>query len=269
LLDSIHCHLLPRSYLEIGVFEGKSLALALPCTQAIGVDPEPRIRFALDPSSMIFVETSDQFFERRALSDLVSGPVDLTFLDGLHHFEFVLRDFINSERNSSPDSVILVHDAYPHNAQVASRSVEAEHWAGDVWKLIVALQARRPDLRVHTVDVPPTGLAIVTGLDPTSTVLSAAYDEIVAELAPLTYERLRSDPARVLNVVADRWEEIERLLPPRFQNGDVGSLRRQRAMRLPPAIPLLPAELERRLGQSLLGRRLRSLKARLKEFTRP
>jgi tetratricopeptide (TPR) repeat protein len=44
VLSMIHSHLQPRTYLEIGVADGSSIALARPETRAIGVDHEPKSR---------------------------------------------------------------------------------------------------------------------------------------------------------------------------------------------------------------------------------
>jgi hypothetical protein len=33
----------------------------------------------------------------------------------MHHFEFALRDFANTERHCTPQSTILIHDTYPLN----------------------------------------------------------------------------------------------------------------------------------------------------------
>ena len=41
MLDRVHQHLLPRTYVEIGVNNGRSFALALPGTECVGIDPEP------------------------------------------------------------------------------------------------------------------------------------------------------------------------------------------------------------------------------------
>jgi tetratricopeptide (TPR) repeat protein len=62
LLSMIHSHLRPRTYIEIGVAHGRSIALARPETRAIGVDPEPRVGVPLGPRTRIFAETSDRYF---------------------------------------------------------------------------------------------------------------------------------------------------------------------------------------------------------------
>ena len=49
----------------------------------------------------IYELTSDEFFARYDLSELLGGPVELAFIDGLHLFEQVLRDFVNLERHSA------------------------------------------------------------------------------------------------------------------------------------------------------------------------
>src|SRR5205814_560630 len=69
-----------------------------------------------------------------------------------------------------------------------SRSPTTNGWAGDVWKLLPILQEFRPDLNLNVVAVRPTGLGIVTNLDPSSTTLHDHYDEIVSKYLPLGYE---------------------------------------------------------------------------------
>ena len=43
ILEKIHRHLRPATYVEVGVFEGQSLALVNPDTSAVGIDPQPRL----------------------------------------------------------------------------------------------------------------------------------------------------------------------------------------------------------------------------------
>ena len=38
------------------------------------------------------------------------GSVDLVFVDGCHHYEFVLRDSQNALKMMSPDGVVIWHD---------------------------------------------------------------------------------------------------------------------------------------------------------------
>ena len=54
-------------------------------------------------------------------------------------------------------------------------------WAGDVYKVTAVLERYRRDLTTILLDTEPTGMLLVLGLDPTSTVLADHYDEIVAE----------------------------------------------------------------------------------------
>ena len=47
--------------------------------------------------------------------------MDFAFIDGMHLFEFALRDFMNLERHCTPQSVIMVHDCYPTEREHAER----------------------------------------------------------------------------------------------------------------------------------------------------
>ena len=54
-----------------------------------------------------------------------------------------------------------------------------------MWKLLPILRDFRPDLDVTILDCPPTGLAVVQGLNPNSKVLIDRYDEIVAKYSDI------------------------------------------------------------------------------------
>ena len=234
LLDRIHQHLVPRTYLEIGVSTGGSLTLALPGTLNVGIDPEPRVALPVDPGSQIFVEESDAFFTRHELREVLGGrPLDLAFIDGMHHFEFALRDFMNIERRSAPETTVLIHDCYPLDEASAGRDRCPGKWSGDVWRLIVCLKEQRPDLSISVVDVGPTGLGIITGLDPASRVLHDEYDELVARYLELPYRHLtEGDKASILNRVPNDWAVVERLLPPvPFRPDHLAPLVTRRAVR--------------------------------------
>src|SRR4030088_274654 len=47
VLDRIHRHLRPRTYVEIGVETGRSLALAQPGTTCIAIDPRPQLAYRI------------------------------------------------------------------------------------------------------------------------------------------------------------------------------------------------------------------------------
>lgn len=179
-LRKIHELLKPKSYLEIGVQTGKSLALA--SCSAIGVDPMPQIKVKLGSNVKVIRDTSDDFFAKYA-SELIPESLDMVFIDGMHLFEYVLRDFINVERYSSPYTLVVIDDIYPGHPAQADRNRRTRAWTGDVWKLFAVLKEYRPDLLLQSLNAYPTGLLMITGLDSTNHVLRERYDEIVTHFA--------------------------------------------------------------------------------------
>ena len=209
VLQRIHEHLRPRTYLEIGVALGWSLALVAPQTRTLAIDPAPQLTFAPPPNVRLFKETSDDFFAQHDVRAELDGlPVDLAFIDGMHHFEFALRDFMNVERCCSPDSTIVLDDCFPRDRLTAQRERNSSAWSGDVWKLVVILKKYRPDLSVHVVAAPPTGVCIVRKLDPSSRFLADNHKRLAAEFMALDYAYLEKDRAAKLNLFPNDWSKI-------------------------------------------------------------
>lgn len=229
LLAHLHDVLTPRIYLEIGVSSGKTVRLARPDTRAIGIDPEPKIAFVLPDNVQVCRETSDAFFARDGVrAELGEGGIDFAFIDGMHLFEFALRDFMNVERHASRDGVVAIHDCYPLDAETSTRERTTVYWTGDVWRAVVALRTWRPDLAVHTLAAPPSGLALVTRLDPRSRVLESRYDEIVDETLKCDYTQISARKADLLNVCAASKEAVAKLVATRPERG-VGAERKSRS----------------------------------------
>jgi tetratricopeptide (TPR) repeat protein len=213
VIAMIQSQLRPRTYLEIGVQTGRSIALAHPGTRAIGVDPTPMVEIPLGPQVSIRAMTSDDYFAGHHVSaDLGGGPIDLAFIDGMHRFEFALRDFVNIERRCSPRSTVLIHDCYPLNRLTAEREPQTDFWSGDIWRLVLILRKYRPELSVNVIATAPTGLGVVRGLDPASKVLSERYEDIVSEYLALDYSVLDADQAGMLALYPNDWDRVKALL---------------------------------------------------------
>jgi hypothetical protein len=190
VLRRLHELLRPRTYLEIGVETGATLAFAQHAERAIGIDPDASKlrRDLVPPRARVFHETSDAFFARQTRAQALGAHrVDLAFIDGMHWFEYALRDFVNVEAWSSPTSVVVLHDCLPLFPLTASRERRTKFWVGDVWKVVGILRRYRPELRVKIVATAPSGLCIVRGLDPASRVLAERLDEIIDEHRGLAY----------------------------------------------------------------------------------
>ena len=80
----------------------------------------------------------------------------------MHLFEYLLRDFMNTEAASDPKGVIMMHDLVPHDLAMTTRDLSAIRgaWTGDVWKLLPILQRWRPDLTLTMLNLRPTGRAV-------------------------------------------------------------------------------------------------------------
>lgn len=191
-LAKLHVTLQPRGYLEIGVFSGDSLRLVNRGTPAIGIDPDPHLHGHFPGTTQVYRMTSDQFFEDfitpeirdpsmdlAHIDNVLAGSLDLAFIDGMHLFEYALRDFMNVEQYSNPRTVVVLDDVLPRNQHEAAREQCPGDWTGDVWKVPRILQSTRGDLQMYLVNTEPTGTAVVYGLDPTSTKLQDVYDQAI------------------------------------------------------------------------------------------
>ncbi len=196
VLQRLHATLQPKTYLEVGVSQGHSLALARCSSVAVDpafqITPEHLHAVISKPSMHFFKMTSDDFFADHSPQRILGRPVDVAFLDGMHRCEFLLRDFANVERHCKKNSVVALHDCLPVEPGIAHRTrtepgnVIQQHratwWAGDVWRTSLLLRRRRPDLSLTVLDSNPTGLVLITNLDPASTVLQDQYSALVQEM---------------------------------------------------------------------------------------
>ena len=182
VLSYLHDRLRPATYVEIGVRTAGSLALAGACTAAIGIDPMFRIERPIRARARLYPLTSDEFFDHYDLLEELHAPrLAMAFVDGLHHFEQVLRDFINLERYADRETLMLFHDCLPVSRIAATRPPRTTMRCGDVWKIIPCLRKYRPDLTVRILPTIPSGLGIVIGGDRNSSVLGQRLEQIVAE----------------------------------------------------------------------------------------
>jgi tetratricopeptide (TPR) repeat protein len=189
ILRRLHDRLRPRTYLEVGVEHGTTLALAIHSEQAVGVDPVPRPPTrGLPAGARVFHTTSDAFFDGRRRQDVFGDrTVDLAFVDGMHWFEYALRDFHNVERWCSASSTIVLHDCLPAAAVAATRERQTTFWVGDTWKALEYLLRQRTDLAISVIPSYPSGLIVVQNLDPSSSISNEVLEARAAPYLPLEY----------------------------------------------------------------------------------
>ena len=196
-------NIFPEGYLEVGTHQGDSVA-QFSC-DSICIDPH----FVLGSEALrqkqrifLFQTTSDRFFAECNPNRYVKH-LDIGFLDGLHYFESLLRDFMNFERNAHYRSIAIMHDCFPLNTRMTGRvhqpgpqsepEATRAFWTGDVWKVIPILKALRPDLHIVGVNAPPTGLVLISQLDPESRVLDRNFEQTVSGMADLTLSEFNID----------------------------------------------------------------------------
>lgn len=204
VLAHLHETLQPKTYFEIGTLHGDTLALSR-CA-SVAVDPEFRLnnletigKVFAKPSLAFFQMGSDDFFAQNDPEVLLGGKIEFAFLDGMHRCEFLLRDFINTEKSCKRNSIIALHDCLPVETSMTGRVPSVmppmkEHrkgwWAGDVWRTALLLKRTRPDLSIVTLDSFATGLLLITNLDPTSTMLAEGYSSHVKTMMSWSLDEL-------------------------------------------------------------------------------
>lgn len=181
VLARIHDLLNPALYLEIGIRKGDSLALAK--ADSIGIDPEPDLPAdLLLPRMHLHRIASDDFFFFFARSALSGRKVNLGFIDGMHRVEYALRDFMNLERHMAADGVIIIDDVLPNRTVQAERTRQSRVWCGDVWRMVPLLREMRPDLRLTLLDTSPSGMLVVSRLNPADRSLWDNYNPCMRAL---------------------------------------------------------------------------------------
>lgn len=172
VLARIHALVRPGLYFEIGVRRGRSLALCQ--GDMIGVDPHPDLDRDFERLSLHRCTSDDFFFFEAAAA--ITQPIDLAFIDGMHLLEFVYRDFMNVERYMSEQGVLVIDDVLPNHPLQASRRRRSLTWTGDVWRIVPVLQDLRPDLKLTLLDTAPSGLLLVSRLNPKNRILGKVYN---------------------------------------------------------------------------------------------
>jgi len=154
-------------YLEVGCRTGRIFARSRGKT--IAVDPYFLVEnnvIGVKSALHTFQSTSDDFFASGFL-EAMDVKLSFSFLDGMHLFEYLLRDFIAAEKHSTPDSFIALHDCCPFSHEMTTRDLDNlpnGNWTGDVWKLFPILKKYRPDLDVRVLDAAPTGIVLIGDL---------------------------------------------------------------------------------------------------------
>ena len=195
-LSQLHQQNLFDWYMEVGCRTGRTFAPVRGKT--VAVDPFFRLDsnvVGVKPQLHVFQTTSDDFFETGFLAKN-KIKLSFSFLDGMHLFEFLLRDIINTEANSDQNGAMALHDCCPFTHEMTTRNLDnlpQDAWTGDVWKIIPILQKYRPDLKMTVLDCKPTGLVVLSGLSPKNSFLKKNYDKIVEEFTDLTLKDFGED----------------------------------------------------------------------------
>ncbi len=188
-LAELHRLIQPRTYLEVGVASGASMALSR--APSIGIDPGYSLTAEIQADVQLARTTSDEFFARpRPLAHLPIPVIDLAFVDGMHLAEFALRDYLAIERFTTPASVVVFDDVLPRSVDEAARRRHTRGWTGDVYKALTALRRLRPDLLVVEVATKGSGVAVVLLPDSRRGGVLPGYDEWLNDA-------LREDPQDV------------------------------------------------------------------------
>ena len=133
-----------KNYLEIGC-DKNQLFSKVNINNKIGVDPV---------SGGNVRKTSDDFFKEN------KSNFDIVFIDGLHTYEQVKKDILNSVNCLLDEGIILVHDCMPDSLGKQAVPRYKMQWNGDVWKAIVDLR-QQENLEIYTCEI-DQGIGVIS-----------------------------------------------------------------------------------------------------------
>jgi hypothetical protein len=198
-----------KNYLEIGVSNGH-IFFRIKTTFKIAVDPDFQFdifrrmgKAILNPYNLFnkyYEITSDDFFAKHSDEVIGNRKIDIAFVDGMHEYDFALRDIENSLKYLDDNGVIIVHDCNPLTkdaarpfSEFAVDNKQNTLWNGDVWKAIVHLRQRN-DLNIFVLEC-DHGLGFITKGKPEKTL---PYSR--AEIEKLPYEDFDRNRVEWLNL---------------------------------------------------------------------
>ena len=123
-------------YLEIGCDQDQ-LFSKVRIKNKTGVDPV---------SGGNIRKTSDEFFREN------KNKFDIIFIDGLHIYNQVKKDILNSISCLKEEGIVLVHDCMPDSLSKQAVPRYRMSWNGDVWKAIVDLR-QNENLEIYTCKI--------------------------------------------------------------------------------------------------------------------
>ena len=91
-------------------------------------------------------KTSDEFFKEN------KKKFDIIFIDGLHTYNQVKKDILNSINCLKDEGIVLVHDCMPDSLSKQAVPRYRMSWNGDVWKAIVDLR-QNEYLEIYTCKI--------------------------------------------------------------------------------------------------------------------
>jgi Glycosyltransferase 61 len=176
----------PKNYVEFNTTDGKLFShLQCPC---IGIGEHYEIKSSIKIPLKLFRCKTIQFFEKYKLYELLeNSTLSCSFIDHAHHFEDVLKNFIELEKASNNLTLVALDNVLPRSGEEASRVRVIDRWMGDVWKIVLVLREYRPDLKIVVIDDRGTGLIFITNLDSQSTTLQDSLNEIIKKYIELPF----------------------------------------------------------------------------------
>jgi len=169
------------AYLEIGC-ASNSLFNAVPALNKTGVDPS---------AGGTVRATSNEFFATN------TGCFDVVFIDGLHTYEQVRRDVINSIKCLNRGGWIALHDMLPRNwVEQNIPPISDSTWTGDVWKLAFELSKTSGiEFKILRID---HGVGVIKVVDSDVTLCDLRH-ELVDKAFSYYYDNLSQLPVTEWN----------------------------------------------------------------------